>query len=730
MDISNDPKLLEFEEAWPILQKGITKVTNLLDGLPEKQFTAKEFAMLISTIVKLCVRVRSGNAIRLYENYKEAFKDYNNKVVLPALAEKHDEFLLKEFGRRWENHKVMVVCLSTMFGYLDRYVLPRLGHPSLKRLGPRTFHDVVYQEMKNKLKDALITMICNEREGLKIDGTLVKNVVGIFLEIGVESMEFYESEFEVPMLTDAAAYYSRKAAVWIEDHSFPHYMLKVDECLQRENERARSYMHVSSISKLLEKVQHELLVHYEDKLLEKEQCSALLRDNKFEDLSRMYKLFCHIPNGLNSIAAFVRQQVTDEGRALIKQGDNTPNNTKVLVMSLIKLDNKYMKYVTECFLNNSLIHKGLKEGFGTVFCNKMGGVSGAEVIATFCDILLCEGKSGQMSDDTIEETLEKVIKFIYYINDKDMFAEFYRNKLARRLLYHKNSSDCHEQGFLTKFKQEFGQNFTSKMETMITNMALARETHTSFAHYLNKIPASNPRIDLAVTVLNTASWPTYECLDLRLPCEMVKSVEVFNHFYQTSKKKRKLSWNYSLGTCVIEMMSGTKSFELVMTPHQAAVVLLFNEANRLSYTDIKEQLNLGTEDTVRLLHSLSCAKYKILCKDGSISTVAPSDHFSINTDFSTQTKRVKMHLPIVEEKKKVTHKVDKERRYAIEASVIRIMKSLRVLPYQQLLHNCIEQLEEKFKPDPKAIKRIIEDLISREFLERDTADARLFRYVA
>jgi len=41
-----------------------------------------------------------------------------------------------------------------------------------------------------------------------------------------------------------------------------------------------------------------------------------------------------------------------------------------------------------------------------------------------------------------------------------------------------------------------------------------------------------------------------------------------------------------------------------------------------------------------------------------------------------------------------------------------------------------EQLMQHFKPDPKVIKRRIEDLISREYLERDKDNPALYRYVA
>lgn len=68
-----------------------------------------------------------------------------------------------------------------------------------------------------------------------------------------------------------------------------------------------------------------------------------------------------------------------------------------------------------------------------------------------------------MSDDIIEQTLEKVVKLLAYISDKDLFAEFYRKKLARRLLFEKSNSDEHEQTILSRLKQQCGAQFTSKV---------------------------------------------------------------------------------------------------------------------------------------------------------------------------------------------------------------------------------------------------------------------------
>ena len=50
-------------------------------------------------------------------------------------------------------------------------------------------------------------------------------------------------------------------------------------------------------------------------------------------------------------------------------------------------------------------------------------------------------------------------------------------------------------------------------------------------------------------------------------------------------------------------------------------------------------------------------------------------------------------------------------------------------------HPCVcaqvtRQLSSRFLPNPTVIKKRIESLIEREFLERDAADRKLYRYLA
>ena len=86
-------------------------------------------------------------------------------------------------------------------------------------LFPKKPPDSVYTEIKKKAKDAVLKLIECERDGEQINRPLVKNVLGIFQEVGMSSMEKYETDFEDFLLAETAAFYQRKATVWVQVRS-------------------------------------------------------------------------------------------------------------------------------------------------------------------------------------------------------------------------------------------------------------------------------------------------------------------------------------------------------------------------------------------------------------------------------------------------------------------------------------------------------------------------------
>jgi cullin 1 len=686
---------------------------------------------------------------QLYERYREAFNAYIISDVLPALREKQGEYMLKELVKRWDNHKIMVRWLSRFFNYLDRYYIQRHNLAQLKDVGMLCFRDLVYSELKKNVKDAVLALVDKERDGEQVDRALVKNILGIFVEMGMGGMEAYEQDFEAHLLTNTAAFYSRKASVWIDEDSCPDYLVKAEDCLKREKERVGHYLHASSESKLLKEVEKEVLAAYETQLLEKEHsgCAVLLRDDKTEDLARMFRLFKRIPAGLPPVADIFKKHVEKEGVTLVKQAEDAAGAKKdpgakdkaaaaaqsteqVFVRSVIQLHDKYLQYVIDCFSNDSLFHRALKEAFEVFYNKGVAGSTSAELLATFCDKLLQKGSSEKLSDEEVETTLEKVVKLLAYISDKDLFAEFYRKKLSRRLLFDRSANDDHERSILTKLKTQCGAQFTSKMEGMVTDLQIAKDNQKEFEKWLDDDDTRRPKMEFGVTVLTTGFWPTYKFTELALPEECVRCVSTFKEFYEKKLQHRKLTWIYGLGQVSMKGNFSSKPIELNINLFQAAILLLFNEQGSLKYTEIRDRLGLPDEDMARNLHSLSCAKYKLLLKEPENKSINQEDVFTYNEKFTDRMRRIKIPLPQIDDKKKVEADVDKDRRYAIDAAIVRTMKSRKVLPHQQLVLEVVQQLTKMFKPDFKIIKKRIEDLIARDYLERDKDNPNVFKYMA
>lgn len=117
-------------------------------------------------------------------------------------------------------------------------------------------------------------------------------------------------------------------------------------------------------------------------------------------------------------------------------------------------------------------------------------------------------------------------------------------------------------------------------------------------------------------------------------------------------------------------------------------------------------------------------------KEPVTRTITKTDNFGFNASFTCKSARIKISLPQTDEKKRVSEVVDGDRCHAIDAAIVRTMKARKVLSSQELLVECVEQLQATFKPKVKLMEKQIEDLISREFIERDKENPNIIRYVA
>lgn len=79
---------------------------------------------------------------------------------------------------------------------------------------------------------------------------------------------------------------------------------------------------------------------------------------------------------------------------------------------------------------------------------------------------------------------------------------------------------------------------------------------------------------------------------------------------------------------------------------------------------------------------------------------------------------------------RIQGKVEDDRRYTVEAAIIKVMKARRTIDHSNLVGETTKLLATKFKPDPFQVKTRIELLIERGYIERDEDDKRIYKYIA
>lgn len=69
------------------------------------------------------------------------------------------------------------------------------------------YPELIYTPLKEDAKKAVLLLIHREREGEGIDRALVKNILDIFITMGMDTMDCYEQDFENDMLAATSRYY-------------------------------------------------------------------------------------------------------------------------------------------------------------------------------------------------------------------------------------------------------------------------------------------------------------------------------------------------------------------------------------------------------------------------------------------------------------------------------------------------------------------------------------------
>lgn len=696
----------------------------------------------------------------LYQNLKKYLQGHLAEVHKDS--KKHvDEALLTFYIKEWQRYTTAAKYVNHLFRYLNRHWVKRETDEGKKDiyevyiLHLVQWREELFSKISGKVMDAVLMMVEKQRNGETIDQQQIKSIVDSFVSLGLDetdstksTLDVYRYNFEIPFLEDTKKYYQKESAAFISENPVVEYMKKAERRLEEERERVGLYLHPEIMNGLLKVCHQALVTDHSSKL--RDTFQQLLDADRKDDMARMYRLLALIPEGLeplrNKFEAHVRRSGLANVTRVASEGENL--DPKIYVEALLEIHTQYRKLVDEAFTSESEFVRSLdnacKEFVNRNDVCKAGSSRSPELLAKYSDSLLKKNIKSTEEDD-LELSLKQIMTIFKYIEDKDVFLKFYHRMLAKRLVNSSSTSDDAETSMISKLKEACGFEYTNKLQRMFQDIQTSKDLNNEYSTYQDKLLDDDDKkgmVDAHYNILGTGFWPLQTPTTKFVPPpEIVKTYTRFQNYYFEKHNGRKLSWLWQLtkGEIKANYIKNAKiPYTFLVSTYQMAILLMFNKEESVSYEDIQATTELSNEYLDPNLNMFVKAKVLLASPEGGKPEAGTS--YSLNYLFKSKKLKVNLNVSIKAEQKQEsedTHKTIEEDRkllmqvrclsclisscrvlMALQSAIVRIMKSRKKMKHVVLVQETITQIKGRFTPKISDIKKMIDGLIEKEYLER------------
>ncbi|KAI0481183.1 cullin-4A [Xylariaceae sp. FL0804] len=732
-----------------------------LQAIFDRQQPRQPLERLYRGVEDIC---RRGDARGLNSMLREKCESYLNgplyQAIIAGAASPSNIDMLRSLHKHWTIWNLQSTTIRSVFSYLDRSYL--LNHKDLLQINDMAiwlFRRMAFVSVQSatpspgsKVLAGMCDLIQYDRTGdSRFDASLLHDSISM-----LHVLNIYGKSFE-PRFLKVSADYFRDFAEEQSAASLKSYISACKGLLEREDYRCNAFNFDSTTKRqLMDEAHLTLIESYAEKLLDSGSVAKILDEQAVESMKALYDLL-----RLSGLQKRLKAPWEDYIRAAGSDIVTDTSRGDEMVVRLLEFRRALDIMIRDAFKKDDDFTYGLRQAFdGFINDKKVSSTwktdtsKVGEMIAKYIDMLLRGGlktlpksllsdiqdrvdaeQSGQATtgdeDAELDRQLEQALELFRFIEGKDVFEAFYKQDLARRLLMGRSASADAERSMISKLKSECGSNFTHNLEQMFKDQQIAREEMESYRSRLEGSGHTKGGLDLNVSILSAASWPTYPDSHILLPEEVASQIEKFDAYYVGSHTGRRLTWKHALGHCVVKARFKRGVKELLVSAYQAVVLTVFNQLDDddkasdafLTYQQIAEATGLSGGDLDRTLQSLACGRARVLTKHPKGRDVSPTDTFTVNRAFTDPKYRVKINqiqLKETREENQETHKrVAQDRQFETQAAIVRIMKSRKTMTHANLVAEVINQTKKRGAVDTSEIKKNIEKLIEKDYLERE-----------
>jgi cullin 2 len=559
---------------------------------------------------------------------------------------------------------------------------------------------------------------------------IVQGVINSFVSVedfkGKGKLELYQEIFEAPFLQASGEYYKREASKLLQECDVSQYMERVIQ----ETLRSNKVLHPSSFEKVKALCEQHMVVDHMAFL--HGECKAVVQEERRKDLSNMYLLLQSVKDGIGTLISELLEHIKAQGLETVRElkGDNVHIQ---FVESMLSFHKKYKEFIEDVFNGDQSFIGALDKAYASVVNHRPNpkmACRSPEMLAKYCDSLLKKSSKG-ISESEIDKKLAQSITILKYIDDNDIFQKFYARMLAKRLIHSQSKSMDAEEAMIDRLRQACGYEFTNKLNRMFTDMSVSSDLNNEFNSFL-KLVNVNLGISFSIYILQAGAWPLGEnsVTPFAVPQELEVSVQMFENFYLNRFRGRKLMWLNHLSQAELKLSYLKKPYQITMHTFQMAILLLFEKTDSLTCKEVQESLQLNSEQFGK--HLMSLIESRILL--ASMETPSPETVLTLNLEYSN--KRTKFRITAAlqrespQEVEQTLSSVDEDRKFYLQAVIVRVMKSRKILRDNALIQEVLSESKVAFAPSISMIKKCIEALIDKEYIERTPNSANEYIYLA